>query len=114
MTKDLMQSFHSFLNLQSTQMVSYIKNLDICEELTSFTFFGNIKKNKELHQYVKSKYLKSSVLIYKNDSKENYLIVCKNQTCSNKIKNINELKNCCEKLCHIVIKKRGCYLHLSL
>ena len=93
MTKDLMQSFHSFINLQSTQMFSYIKNLDICEELTSFTFFGNLKKNEELQRYVKSKYLKSSVLIYKVDSKENYLIVCKNQTCSNKIKNINDLKS---------------------
>ena len=93
MTKDLMQSFHSFINLQSTQMFSYIKNLDICEELTSFTFFGNLKKNEELQRYVKSKYLKSSVLIYKVDSKENYLIVCKNQTCSNKIKIINDLKS---------------------
>jgi len=38
-------------------------------------------------------FLKSSVLIYKEDPKENYLIVCKNQTCSNKIKNIDELKS---------------------
>ena len=27
----------------------------------------------------------------KKDSNDNYLIVCKNQTCSNKIKNIEEL-----------------------
>ena len=65
----------------------------MCEELTTFTFFGNLEKNKNLHQYVKSKYLKSSVLIYKEDPKENYLVVCKNQTCSNKIKNIDELKS---------------------
>ena len=91
-TKELTNSFHSFLNLQSTQMVSYIKNLDMCEELQTFSFFGDIKKNKELHQYVKKNYLKSSTLIYKNDSKENYLIICKNQTCSNKIKTIKELK----------------------
>ena len=93
MTKELMQSFHSFLNLHASQMVSYIKNIDMCEELTTFTFFGNIEKNYDLHLYVKNKYLKSSVLIYKNDPKENYLVVCKNQTCSNKIKNINELKS---------------------
>jgi len=73
-------------------MVSYIKNLDMCEELTTFTFFGNVKKIKNLQQYVKKNYLKSSVLIYKNDLKENYLIVCKNQTCSNKIKSLEELK----------------------
>ncbi len=91
--KELAQSFHSYLNLQSTQMVSFIKNLDVCEEFTTFTFFGDIKKIKELQQYVKKYYLKSSTLIYKEDPKENYLVICKNQTCSNKIKNINELKS---------------------
>jgi len=93
MARELIQSFHSFLNLQSTQMVSYIKNLDMCEELQTFCFFGETDKNKDLQQYVKKNYLKSSTLIYKNDSKENYLIVCKNQTCSNKIKTIEELKS---------------------
>ena len=93
MTKELIQSFHSYLNLQSTQMVSYIKNLDMCEELTTFTFFGDINKIKELQNYVKKNYLKFSTLIYKNNTKENYLIVCKNKTCSNKIKNINELNS---------------------
>jgi len=93
MSKELIQSFHSFLNVNATQMVSYIKSLDMCEELTTFTFFGNIEKNKDLQQYVKSRYLKSSVIIYKEDIKDNYLVICKNQTCSNKIKNINELKS---------------------
>jgi len=93
MTDELTKSFHSFLNLQSTQMVSYIKNLDMCEELKTFSFFGDINKYKELHQYVKKNYLKFSTLIYKDDPKENYLIVCKNQTCSNKIKTIEELKS---------------------
>jgi len=93
MAKELIQSFHSFLNLKSTQMTSYIKNLDMCEELTTFTFFGDIKKIKELQQFVKKNYLKSSTLIYKEDPKENYLVACKNQTCSNKIKNIEELKS---------------------
>jgi len=93
MNKELVQSFHSFLNLQSTQMVSYIKNLDMCEQLTIFTFFGNINRYKELHQFVKKNYLKSSTLMYKNNAEEHYLIVCKNKTCSNKIKTIEELKS---------------------
>ena len=93
MVKELMQSFHSFLNLHASQMTSYFKNLDICEELTTFTFFGNIEKYKDLHRYVINRYLKYSVLIYKEDPNENYLIVCKNQTCSNKIENIDELKS---------------------
>ena len=93
MTKELIQSFHSFLNLKSSQMTSYIKNLDMCEELTTFTFFGDIKKIKEMQNFVMKNYLKFSTLIYKKDSNENYLIVCKNQTCSNKITNIEELKS---------------------
>ena len=93
MSKELIQSFHSFLNLHAPQMVSYIKNLDMCEELTTFTFFGNVEKYKDLHKYVKNRYLKSSVLIYKDDPKENYLVVCKNKTCSNKIKDIDNLRS---------------------
>jgi hypothetical protein len=65
----------------------------MCEELTTFTFFGSLEKNKNIHKYVKNKYLKSSTLIYKDDPNDNYLIVCKNQTCSNKIKNLDELKS---------------------
>ena len=90
---ELIQSFHSFLNLHSTQMVSYIKTLNICEELITFTFFGNFEKYKNIQKYVKNKYLKSATLIYKDDPNDNYLIVCKNQTCSNKIKNLEELKS---------------------
>ena len=93
MAKELTQSFHSFLNLKSTQMASYIKNLDMCEELITFTFFGDVKKIKELQQFVKKNYLKSSTLIYKKDPKESYLVACKNQTCSNKVKSIEELKS---------------------
>ena len=92
MSKELAQSFHSYLNLQSTQMVSFIKNLDMFEEFITFTFYGDIKKISSLQEYVKKNYLKSSTLIYKDDPKDNYLVVCKNQTCSNKIKSIDELK----------------------
>ena len=93
MVSELSQSFHSYLNLQSTQMVSYIKNLDMCEEIQTFTFFGDINKNKKIHQYIKKNYFKSSTIIYKKEDKENYLVVCKNQTCSNKIKTLDELKS---------------------
>ena len=92
MVIELTKSFHSYLNLQSTQMVSFIKNLDMCEELITFTFFGDLKKMNEIHEYIKSKYLKSSTLIYKENVTDSYLIVCKNQTCSKKIKSLEELK----------------------
>ena len=49
MVKELMQSFHSFLNLHASQMISYIKNLDMCEDSNHFTFFGNISKNLKIY-----------------------------------------------------------------
>jgi len=91
--QELVESFHSFLNLNVSQMVSYMKNLNMCEELTTFTFFGNVEKNKNIYKYVKNKYLKSSVLIYRDSPNDNYLVICKNQTCSNKIKTLEELKS---------------------
>ena len=51
------------------------------------------EKNKNIHKYIMCKYLKNSVFIYKDDPNDNYLIVCKNQTCSNKIKTLEELKS---------------------
>ncbi len=90
--QELIQSFHSFLNLNSTQMISYIKNLNMCEESITFTFYGNFEKYKNIYKYIKSKYLKTSTLIYKEDSNDDYLIVCKNQTCSSKIKTLENFK----------------------
>ena len=58
--KEMSQSFHSFLNIQATQMISYLKNLDMCEELTTFTFFGDFEKYKNISKYVKSNFLKYS------------------------------------------------------
>jgi len=74
-------------------MISYLKNLDMCEELTTFTFFGDFEKYKNISKYVKSNFLKYSIIIYKDDPNDSYLIVCKNQTCSNKIRTIEELKS---------------------
>jgi len=51
------------------------------------------QKIRELQLFVKKNYLKSSTLIYKEDPKENYLVVCKNQTCSSKIKSVEELRS---------------------
>jgi len=91
--EELKQSIHSYLNLHAYEMISYLKNLNMCDELTSFTFYGNFEKNKNIHKYIMCKYLKNSVFIYKDDPNDNYLIVCKNQTCSNKIKTLEELKS---------------------
>ena len=70
-------------------MFSYVKYLDISDEKISFTFFGDVKKLEDLHKIVKKNYLNSTAIIYKK-SKKNYLLICKNKTCSLPIYNIEE------------------------
>ena len=89
--EDLSKTFHSYINLNSTQMFSYLKYLDIVEEKITFTFFGDIKKMSDLNKFVIKKFLNSTTIIYKKSDK-NYLLVCKRQTCSLPIDNIDSLK----------------------
>ena len=86
-----MQCFHSYINLHSIQMLSYLKYLDIAEEKITFTFFGNIKNLIELHKYVKKNYLNTATIIYKKSEKD-YLLVCKNKACSLPIENLKNLE----------------------
>ena len=85
----LKESFHSHININSMQMFSYLKYLDISDEKISFTFFGDFKKIVDLHKIVKKNYLNTATIIYKK-SEKNYLLICKNQTCSLPIHNIEE------------------------
>ena len=71
------------------QMFSYLKYLDISDEKISFTFFGDFKKIDNLHKIVKKNYLNLATIIYRK-SEKNYLLICKNQTCSLPIHNIEE------------------------
>tara|TARA_B000000565_G_scaffold48794_1_gene32461 strand:- start:1639 stop:1884 length:246 start_codon:yes stop_codon:yes gene_type:complete len=72
-------------------MFSFIKTLDICDNSLSFTFSGTSQSIKEIQLYLQKEYLGVATFVYQlnNDTKPS-VIVCKNQTCSNKLTNINE------------------------
>ena len=75
-------------------MFSYIKILDICEDNITVTINSNntdtIEKMRE--QTIK-KFMDKATIIYKEDNSEDYFIICKNQTCSAKLKNLEEVEN---------------------
>ena len=50
----------------------------------------SIEKIKEL---TFKKYMDKATIIYKEDNNEEYFIICKKQTCSPKLKNLEEVKN---------------------
>jgi hypothetical protein len=90
----LKKSFHQVLNTFFSQMFSFIKTLDLCENSVSFTFFGNLDSIKDIKINLQKNYLGRATFIYKKDkNNEASVVICRNQTCSEKLKNLNDVKN---------------------
>jgi len=89
----LKKSYHSSINNSYSQMFSYLKILDICDQNITFTFNGDDKKLKDIKDKLLKKYFEKATFIYKENSEENFVLICKNQTCSEKLKSLNEVEN---------------------
>jgi len=90
----LKKSFHQVLNSLYSQMFSFIKTLDLCEDSISFTFFGNQDSIKNVKIDLQKNYLGRATFVYKNiDEIEGSVVVCKNQTCSEKLKKLTEINS---------------------
>ena len=90
----LKKSFHQLINSFYSQMFSFIKTLDLCEDSISFTFFGNQDSLKNIKNDLQKNYLGRATFVYKNiDEIEGSVVVCKNQTCSEKLKNLAEINS---------------------
>ena len=89
----LKKSYHSSINNSYSQMFSYIKILDICDQNITFTFNGDNKNLLNIRNKLLKKYFEKATFIYKENNKENFVLICKNQTCSEKLKNLNEVEN---------------------
>ena len=87
----LKKSFHSSINNAYSQMFSYIKILDICNDNITFTFFGNDKSFKDIQNKLLKKYFEKATFIHK-DSAESFILICKNQTCSEKLKSSEQVE----------------------
>ena len=88
----LKKSFHQVLNSFFSQMFSFIKTLDLCDNNISFSLFGNQDSIKDIKNNLQKNYLGRATFIYKNkDENESSVVVCKNQTCSEKLKNLDEI-----------------------
>ena len=95
----LKKSYHQVINSFYSQMFSFIKTLDLCENSISFTFFGNQDSIKDIKIYLQKNYLGRATFVYKkNNEKETAVVICKNQTCSEKLKSLNDVKNYLENM----------------
>jgi uncharacterized protein YyaL (SSP411 family) len=90
----LSKSFHSYMNSNFAQMFSYIKVLDMCENNITVTInTKNIHTFEKIREQTVKKFMDKATIIYKEDNSEDYFIICKKQTCSPKLKNLEEVEN---------------------
>ena len=93
----LKKSYHQFLNANFSQMFSFVKTLDICNESISFTINGDL--DPDIKKYLLKKFITRSTFIYPDSNqKDPSVVICKNQTCSNKLSNIKEIKDYLEEI----------------
>ena len=91
--ENLTKSFYSLIDRNYSQMFSYYKTLDICENNITFTFFGFNDEFQEIRDFLLLNYFEKSTFIYKKSENEQFILICKNQTCSQKLKNFSEINN---------------------
>ena len=83
------KSFHTFINYNFSQMFSYLKILDICEENITVTLHGKI--NEKLKNEILTKFMGNISIIYKENDQDSFVVICKSQTCSEKLKDLNQI-----------------------
>ena len=89
----LKKSFHQTINSFYSQMFSFIKILDICENSISFTFYGKIRSVENIKKNLQNNFIGRSTFVYKpNNNESGSVVICKNQTCSKKISDIKEIE----------------------
>ena len=94
----LSKTFHSYLNYNYSQMFSFIKILDICKKNITITFNGDYEEYQNILRKININYLSDATIIHKKNHDNFFVLICKNQTCSQKLININEINNYLENL----------------
>ncbi len=89
----LSKTFHSYINYNFSQMFSFIKVLDICDKNITITFNGEYKNYKNLIKKINITFLSDATTIHRENKTEFFVIICKNQTCSQKLKTISEIES---------------------
>ena len=97
----LSKTFHSYINYNFSQMFSFIKTLDICEKNITINFHGNYMQYKKILKQININNLNDTTIIHNKDENDYFVIICKNQTCSQKLRDISEIKKYLEKLYNV-------------
>ena len=90
--KDILsKSFHASINSNFSQMFSYLKVLDICEQNITLTFHGKLNELNKFKKNIIKNFLDKATIIYKESNDQFFSVICKNKTCSEKLTNFDDI-----------------------
>ena len=89
----LSKTFHSYINYNFSQMFSFIKVLDLCEKNITITFHSNNEKYKNFIKNIDINFLSDTTILHKENNDEFFAVICQNQICSEKLKDLDDFKN---------------------
>ena len=73
-------------------MFSYLKILDICEKNITITLHGRIDEINKYKNEIFKLFMGNVSIIY-NVTEDNFFsVICKNKTCSDKLKSLDDIK----------------------
>ncbi len=89
----LSKEFNTYINFNFSQMFSYLKIIDICEENITISFHGKLKEIEKIKKNILKDFMGNISIIYKESEEDFFAIVCKNQTCSEKLKTLYDIND---------------------
>ena len=85
----LSKTFNMYIGYNFSQMFSYLKILDICDENITISFHG--KTDENFKKEILKKFMGNASIIYKESSEQSFVVICKNKICSEKLNNSNQI-----------------------
>ena len=89
----LSKEFNTYINFNFSQMFSYLKIIDICEENITISFHGKLNEIEKIKKNILKDFMGNISIIYKESEEDFFAIVCKNQTCSEKLKTLYDIND---------------------
>ena len=85
----LSKTFNMYIGYNFSQMFSYLKILDICDENITISFHG--KTDENFKKDILKKFMGNASIIYKDSSKQSFVVICKNKICSEKLNDSKQI-----------------------
>ncbi len=85
----LSKTFNMYIGYNFSQMFSYLKILDICDENITISFHG--KTDENFKKEILKKFMGNASIIYKESSEQNFVVICKNKICSEKLNDSKQI-----------------------